>query len=115
MTRSGWTAGGGFEQAFAGGWSWFAEYNYLNFGTNTVTFATNTVPSATFPIDVQQDMHMIVVGVNYRFSTGPLLIERSLLPKSPGSAGAFLPIAQPRDVASGPAAGRKVANCGRRM
>ena len=41
VTRSGWTAGGGFEQVFAGGWSWFAEYNYLNFGTNTVTFATN--------------------------------------------------------------------------
>ncbi len=69
-TRSGWTAGGGFEQAFPGGWSWFAEYNYLNFGTKTATFATNTVPSATFPIDVQQDMHMIVVGLNYRFSTG---------------------------------------------
>jgi outer membrane immunogenic protein len=70
VTRSGWTAGGGFEQAFRSGWSWFAEYNYMDFGTNNVTFATNTVPSATFPIDVQQDLHMIVVGVNYRFSTG---------------------------------------------
>ena len=70
VNRTGWTVGGGFEQAFAGGWSWFAEYNYLNFGTNTVTFATNTAPAATFPIDVQQDMHMILVGVNYRFSTG---------------------------------------------
>ncbi len=67
VTRSGWTVGGGVEQIFAGGWSWFAEYNYLNFGTNTVTFATNTVPSVLFPIDVQQDLQMFVVGINYRF------------------------------------------------
>ena len=70
VTRSGWTAGGGVEQSFAGGWSWFAEYDYLNFGTNTVTFATNTVPTALFPIDVRQDMQMFVVGINYRFGAG---------------------------------------------
>ena len=70
VTRSGWTVGGGVEQSFAGGWSWFAEYDYLNFGTNTVTFATNTVPTALFPIDVQQDMQMFVVGINYRFGAG---------------------------------------------
>jgi len=68
-TRSGWTAGGGFEQAFANGWSWFTEYNYMNFGTNAVTFATNVVPTATFPIDIKQDLHMIVVGVNFRFGS----------------------------------------------
>jgi outer membrane immunogenic protein len=70
VSRSGWTAGGGFEQAFPGGFSWFAEYNYMNFGTSTPTFATNVGPAFTFPIDVRQDMHMIVVGLNYRFSTG---------------------------------------------
>ena len=66
VKRSGWTVGGGFEQSFGGGWSWFTEYNYLNFGTNSVNFTTNLLPAA-FPIDVHQDMHMLLVGVNYRF------------------------------------------------
>ena len=56
-TRSGWTVGAGFEQMFAGSWSWFAEYNYLNFGTHTATF-NQIVPAAfQYPINVQQDMH----------------------------------------------------------
>ena len=70
LTRSGWTVGAGFEQIFAGGWSWFAEYNYLNFGTHTATFNANALPAFQFPINVQQDMHMVLVGVNYRFGPG---------------------------------------------
>ena len=63
-------SGAGFEQMFAGSWSWFAEYNYLNFGTHTVTFNANVLPAFQFPINVQQDMHMVLVGVNYRFGPG---------------------------------------------
>ena len=37
-TASGWTVGGGVEWSFAGNWSAFAEYNYLDFGTPGVTF-----------------------------------------------------------------------------
>jgi len=71
VTRSGWTVGAGFEQMFAGGWSWFAEYNYLNFGSHTATFNANVLPAFQFPINVQQDdMHQILVGVNYRFGPG---------------------------------------------
>jgi outer membrane immunogenic protein len=69
-TRSGWTVGGGIEQGTGTGWTAFVEYNYLNFGTNTVTFNANAAPAFQFPVDVRQDMHMVVVGVNYRFSAG---------------------------------------------
>ena len=35
---SGWTVGGGLEWMFAPGWSVFGEYNYMDFGTRTVSF-----------------------------------------------------------------------------
>jgi outer membrane immunogenic protein len=70
LTRSGWTVGAGYEQLFAGGWSWFAEYNYLNFGTHSATFNQIAPVAFQYPINVQQDMHMILVGVNYRFGPG---------------------------------------------
>jgi outer membrane immunogenic protein len=68
-TRTGWTVGAGFENRIYGNWSWFAEYDYLNFGTNSVTFATNAAP-ALFPINVKQDVSMFVLGLNYRLSPG---------------------------------------------
>jgi outer membrane immunogenic protein len=63
-TPSGWTVGGGVEWAFAGNWSAFAEYNYLDFGTSGVTF---TSAAGSFPIDIKQDINSFMVGINYRF------------------------------------------------
>ena len=63
-TPSGWTVGGGVEWAFAGNWSAFAEYNYLDFGTSGVTF---TSAAGSFPIDIKQDINSFMVGLNYRF------------------------------------------------
>jgi outer membrane immunogenic protein len=65
-TPSGWTVGGGVEWAFAGNWTAFAEYNYLDFGTPGVTF-TPTVGGATFPINIKQNINSFMVGINYRF------------------------------------------------
>jgi outer membrane immunogenic protein len=65
-TPSGWTVGGGVEWAFAGNWSAFAEYNYLDFGTPGVTF-TSATGGATFPVDIKQTINSVMVGVNYRF------------------------------------------------
>jgi outer membrane immunogenic protein len=65
-TPSGWTVGGGVEWAFAGNWSAFAEYNYLDFGTPSVAF-TSTVGAPTFPINIKQNINSFMVGVNYRF------------------------------------------------
>ena len=65
-TPSGWTVGGGVEWAFAGNWTAFAEYNYLDFGTPGVTF-TPVVGGATFPINIKQNINSFMVGINYRF------------------------------------------------
>jgi outer membrane immunogenic protein len=65
-TPSGWTVGGGVEWAFAGNWSVFAEYNYLDFGTQGVTF-TPLVGGATFPINIKENINSFMVGINYRF------------------------------------------------
>ncbi len=64
--RSGWTAGLGLEWSFAPNWSAFAEYGYLGFGTRTVNF-TPVVPGATFPVSIQQNVNLFLVGINYRF------------------------------------------------
>ena len=65
-TPSGWTVGGGVEWAFAGNWTAFAEYNYLDFGTPGVNF-TPAVGTATFPINIKQNINSFMVGINYRF------------------------------------------------
>jgi outer membrane immunogenic protein len=65
-TPSGWTAGGGVEWAFAGNWSAFAEYNYLDFDTPGVAF-TSSAASTAFPINIQQNINSFMVGLNYRF------------------------------------------------
>jgi outer membrane immunogenic protein len=65
-TPSGWTVGGGVEWAFAGNWTAFAEYNYLDFGTPGVNF-TPAVGAAAFPINIKQNINSFMVGINYRF------------------------------------------------
>ena len=59
-TPSGWTVGVVVEWAFAGNWTAFAEYNYLDFGTPAVG-------AATFPINIKQNINSFMVGINYRF------------------------------------------------
>jgi outer membrane immunogenic protein len=66
-TQSGWTAGGGIEWAFAGNWTAFAEYNYLDFGTPGVTFTSAADGVTTFPINIRQNINSFMVGINYRF------------------------------------------------
>jgi outer membrane immunogenic protein len=64
--RSGWDVGGGFEWQFFPGWSVFAEFNYMDFGTKRISF---TAPGAApFPLDIREQISMAVVGVNWRFN-----------------------------------------------
>jgi outer membrane immunogenic protein len=67
--RIGWTIGGGVEWALAGPWSFKIEYQYMDFGSDTDN-ATFTVPgegSFTVPVTLEQDIHLVRVGINYRF------------------------------------------------
>jgi len=69
VTRRGWTVGGGLEYLFAPNWSLFAEYDFMAFGHDTVFFA---VPSTGFRWRIEQDVQVVLVGINYRFG-GPVV------------------------------------------
>jgi outer membrane immunogenic protein len=75
-TRTGWTAGGGAEWAFANGWSAKAEYLHIDLGsigytnacvspTGFCTFFVPQVPAYTTNLDLRADV--VRVGANYRF------------------------------------------------
>lgn len=68
-TRTGWVIGGGYEYAFARNWSAMIEYNYMGFGTSTVTFpVTGIIPVGTSYIgNISQNIQTVTVGINYRF------------------------------------------------
>jgi outer membrane immunogenic protein len=80
VTRTGWTVGVGAEYLIAAGWSIFAEYNYMGFGTRRVTFTAfpepGDPPPPPFPLDIRQEVSIVTVGANYRFSTGGPLYAR---------------------------------------
>ena len=62
-TRVGWTVGVGVEWAVWENWSVKLEYDYLDFGSRTVTFND----AAT--IDISQRISEVKLGVNYRFGS----------------------------------------------
>jgi outer membrane immunogenic protein len=65
-THSGWTAGVGVEWSFAPAWSAKLEYNFIDVGHDTPRFCGSGAGCGTaFKID--QDIHLVMVGVNYRF------------------------------------------------
>jgi len=76
-TRTGWTVGGGVEWMFAPGWSVFGEYNYMDFGTNSVTFtaAPGLLPVGEH-INIAQKAQTALVGVNYKFNFGGPVVAR---------------------------------------
>jgi len=72
VTRTGGTVGGGFEWQFWKNVSFFAEYDYLAFGTKRVIFAAFPEPGEVgplppFPLDIQQNVSVVVAGFNWRF------------------------------------------------
>jgi len=72
-TRTGWTLGAGFEQAFMGNWSWKIEYDFMHFGTDRDSFFAPTA-NGTTTLDLSTDVHVVKVGLNYRFN-GPLVAK----------------------------------------
>ena len=70
-TRIGWLAGLGLEWGFWHNWSGFAEYNYIDFGTERYAF-TFAGPFPTATIDIKTQVHLFKIGTNVRFGGGPL-------------------------------------------
>jgi outer membrane immunogenic protein len=79
-TRAGHLIGFGAEYAIGGNWSAKAEYNLVNFGDFAAWFTgTQTAAGVTTPftsrILLEQSLHIVKVGVNYRFGTPSLLAQ----------------------------------------
>jgi outer membrane immunogenic protein len=66
-TRVGWTVGAGVEWAFWDYWSVKLEYDYLDFGSRTVTFNDPLLGPAN--ISVSERISEVKLGVNYRFGS----------------------------------------------
>lgn len=63
QTRTGWTIGGGGEYALAGNWSAKIEYNYMDFGHKIASLSG-------IEADIDQQVHRVIFGLNYRFNRG---------------------------------------------
>lgn len=67
-TRTGWMAGAGLEYALSNNWSIKAEYNFMDFGKDNNTFNYTANPAGlTERWDISQQVHVVKLGVNYRF------------------------------------------------
>ena len=71
-TTSGWTVGGGWEWAPVStpNWSFFAEYDYYDFGTHNQSNCFGGSDSACSSVDVKRQISTVKVGANYRFNLG---------------------------------------------
>ena len=65
--RKGWTVGAGIEYALDDHWSAKIEYDYLGFGSQTMSFVT---PLETVGSDASLNVQEVKAGVNFRFN-GP--------------------------------------------
>jgi outer membrane immunogenic protein len=71
--RWGWTVGTGVEWALWDNWSARIEYDYLDFGNHNISLAgsactTPTCVGSTRTMNVKQQVHLVTVGLNYRFN-----------------------------------------------
>lgn len=63
ITSTGWLVGGGLEFALSNNWTAKAEYNYIDFGTNTFVMKSAFVQATDSDYTVQ----IVKGGVNYKF------------------------------------------------
>lgn len=71
-TRGGWTMGGGAEYAIQPNLSVFLEYDYIGLGTRNIALTYNCGAACGFAnpyiFQERQNLQMVLVGLNYRFS-----------------------------------------------
>jgi outer membrane immunogenic protein len=78
--RWGGMVGLGIEQAFGPNWSAKVEYDFMDFGTKNYTFIGSQVTPlgvstpVRFSSDISQTIHLVKVGLNYRFNWGGPLV-----------------------------------------
>jgi len=69
--RIGWTAGAGVEWAFTPEWSVKLEYDYYGFGTKSLLFIDTTISGVNAPVNIQQNIQVVLLGVNFHARSGP--------------------------------------------
>jgi len=74
--RAGWTAGVGFEWAFAPNWSALVEYNHYGFDRKSVAFNDPALPFLVMRYNIRQDIDVVKVGINYRFGGPAAVVAR---------------------------------------
>lgn len=79
--RPGWTVGGGIEYLLSHNWSVRADYNYMNFGERPLTLSDGLGNS--FPEEVKQQIQLIKVGFDYRFSGSDLGATSAIMDYAP--------------------------------
>lgn len=67
QVRLGWTAGGGMEANFAGGWFGRAEYRFTDLGKSSHEFFTDA-PLDTFRASIRSQQHQATIGFGYRLN-----------------------------------------------
>lgn len=63
-TRAGWLLGMGVEYAFTNNWTGFIEYDYMDFGSQTINFP---FAGAVFGANMADKLNEVKAGVNYKF------------------------------------------------
>ena len=76
QTRVGWTIGFGAEWAFMNNWSAKLEYDFMDFGSKTVTINGTILPGtanipASFGVVNDQTISEVKLGANYKFMPLP--------------------------------------------
>ena len=74
-TRTGWMVGVGLEYGFLPNWSAKIEYNFMDFGGETHDFAFVPPPGGV-SFDIDQQVHVVKFGINYRFGWGAPVVAR---------------------------------------
>jgi outer membrane immunogenic protein len=78
-TRWGWMVGAGVEYGIAPNWSLKLEYNYMDFGTahyRDLACPLDFCTDGLFDEDIAQRIHVVKIGVNYRFGGATPVVAR---------------------------------------
>ncbi|RAI43964.1 outer membrane protein [Rhodoplanes roseus] len=77
-TLDGLLLGVGLEYALTNNWTFKGEYNYLNYGTGTVdlTICSPGVCFGGYRTSASADMHVVKLGVNYKFGWDAPVVAR---------------------------------------
>ena len=75
-TKTGWTAGGGGEWAFAQNWSAKIEYLYIDLGNDFATVnAIPLLPPFQVAYTWKTQEQLVRFGVNYKFGASPVVAK----------------------------------------